>query len=159
MTDRADPDTLPILPTPVECAGALCVRVVGGTPEILLIRRGQPPRAGEWSIPGGRIEPGERVEAAVLRELTEETGVRAGLGPLVEIIETRFDGTAYRLHDYLCLWQGGDARAADDALEARWFTSDEVADLGMWPKTLEVVERALTLAPSIAGQPEGELRV
>ena len=127
------------LERPIECAGAICVR----DGQVLLIRRGQAPRAGEWSIPGGRIEVGESPGAATLRELIEETGVTGRLHSLVEVIDTVFDGRPYRLHDYCVLWQSGEPEAADDALEARWFTLAEARDLGMWPKTLEVCERAV----------------
>ena len=119
------------------------MRGEGATSRILLIRRARPPRAGEWSVPGGRIEPGERPGAAALRELREETGILATLGPLVEVVDAVFEGRAYRLHDYLCAWRAGEPCAGDDALEARWFTLAEARELGMWAKTLEIVERAL----------------
>ena len=133
---------------PVECAGAICVR----GDHVLLIRRGQPPRKGEWSIPGGRIEPGESPEDACVRELTEETGVTGAVAEEVEIIDTAFDGIPYRLHDYALFWVAGEPVAADDAADARWFTREEARTLGVWPKTLEVVERALDLLGG-AGQP------
>jgi 8-oxo-dGTP diphosphatase len=64
---RADP------PRPQACVGVVCLR----DDEVLLIRRGAPPLKGSWSLPGGRIEWGERAEDAALRELWEETGVEA----------------------------------------------------------------------------------
>jgi len=131
-----------ILPNLIHCAAAICIR----GEHVLLIRRGQAPRAGEWSIPGGRIEPGESPAAAALRELTEETGVTATLHSLIEVIDTTFDAIPYRLHDYACLWQAGEPVAADDADAAQWFTLDEATALGMWPKTLEVVEAAVKAA-------------
>ena len=128
--------------TPIPCSGALCIR----DGRVLLIRRGQPPRAGEWSVPGGRIEPGESPGAAALRELTEETGVSATLHSLLEVIPASFEGKTYHLHDYLCLWQNGEPVASDDATDARWFTLAEARALGMWPTTLRVVEAALARA-------------
>ena len=136
--------------TPIECAGAICVR----GDRVLLIRRGQPPREGEWSIPGGRIEAGESPEAACLRELTEETGVAGEVVGLVEVIDTAFDGRPYRLHDYVLRWQAGEPVAADDAMDARWFTREAARALGMWPKTLEVVEQALDMCADALGNPD-----
>jgi 8-oxo-dGTP diphosphatase len=78
-----------------------------------------------------------------LRELMEETGVTATLHSHIETIDTVFDAKPYRLFDYACLWVAGEPVAADDADDARWFTLAEARTLGMWPKTLEVVELAV----------------
>ena len=67
-----------MIPTPA--VGVVCLK----GDEVLLIRRGTPPRQGEWSLPGGRIEPGERLADAALRELREETDVEAELIGLIE---------------------------------------------------------------------------
>ena len=127
----------------VECAGVVCVRYDRAEPEALLIRRGQPPRAGEWSIPGGRIEPGEDERAAALRELREETGVEARLVDKLCTLEPTFEGRPYRLHDWRAAWVSGDAVAGDDASDARWFGADGARGLSMWETTLEVVLDAL----------------
>jgi 8-oxo-dGTP diphosphatase len=121
-----------------DCVGVICLR----GDEVLLIRRGQAPRKGDWSLPGGRIEPGESEEAAALRELAEETGVSATLGPKVATIDADFEGFRYRLHDYVAVWTGGTPRGADDALEARFFALSDIAALGMWDKTEAVIRDA-----------------
>lgn len=85
-----------------------------------MIRRGHPPRQGEWSIPGGKVEWGESLAEAALRELREETGVEAALAGLVEVYEIIEPDFHYVLVDYVAHWQAGDPVAADDADEARF---------------------------------------
>ncbi|MEM7728351.1 MAG: NUDIX domain-containing protein [Pseudomonadota bacterium] len=121
-----------------DCVGVICLR----GDDVLLIRRGQPPRKGEWSLPGGRIEAGESEAEAALRELAEETGVSAALGPKVATIDADFEGFRYRLHDYVAHWTEGEPRGADDALEARFVPVADIAALGMWAKTQSVIEDA-----------------
>lgn len=83
--------------------------------DVLLIRRGTPPLAGDWSIPGGRIEFGERAEAAALRELKEETGVTARLVGLADVVDAIFTARRtgevtrhYVLFDFAAVWLSGD---------------------------------------------------
>lgn len=121
-----------------DCVGIICFR----DDTVLLIRRANPPRAGEWSLPGGRIEPGERETDAALRELMEETGVTATLGEKVAVIDADFEGFSYRLHDYAAVWTGGEPYGADDALEARFVPVSDIGKLGMWPKTDAVIRDA-----------------
>jgi 8-oxo-dGTP diphosphatase len=120
------------------CVGVICFR--GDT--VLLIRRANPPRAGEWSLPGGRIEPGESEADAALRELTEETGVTARLGAKIAVIDADFEGFSYRLHDYAAVWISGEPCAADDALDARFVSVADIGALGMWDKTNAVIRDA-----------------
>ena len=122
-----------------DCVGVICFR----GDDVLLIRRGKAPRAGEWSLPGGRIEPGESEREAALRELAEETGVRAELGPKVATIDADFEGVSYRLHDYVARWVSGEPAGADDALEAAFVPMDAIGALRMWPKTEAVIRDAL----------------
>ncbi len=122
----------------IDCVGVICFR----GEDVLLIQRGTAPRKGEWSIPGGRIEVGESEREAALRELSEETGVIAELGPKVEVILADFEGFKYRLHDYVATWQKNEAVAGDDAAAARFTPPENLDGLGMWPKTREVIETA-----------------
>lgn len=121
-----------------DCVGVICVR--GDT--VLLIRRANPPRAGEWSIPGGRIEAGESERTAALRELSEETGVNATLGAKIAVINADFEEFSYRLHDYVAIWTDGEPQGADDALDTRFVPLSDIDALDMWPKTTAVIREA-----------------
>jgi len=128
------------LPAPVPCVGVVCLR----GDSVLLIRRGTPPRKGEWSLPGGRIEPGERAMDAALRELREETGVEAEITGLIDVIDGLFPdpGRHYVLIDYAARWLSGEPVAGDDAVEARFVALDEARALVDWSETLRVIRMA-----------------
>lgn len=134
MTDKAIKRT--------DCVGVICFRPGHNSDEVLLIRRGTAPRKGDWSLPGGRIEQGESEEQAALRELTEETGISARLGPKIATIDADFEGFAYRLHDYVAHWTSGTPIAADDAIDAKFVRMDAIAALNMWAKTEQVIRDA-----------------
>lgn len=112
---------------------------------VLLIRRGTPPRAGEWSLPGGRIEPGEPVRAAALRELGEETGVEAELVGLVDVVDGLFPPRHYVLVDFAAVWLSGEPRAGDDAAEAAFHPLSAVDTLVPWDETRRVIRDAASL--------------
>ena len=123
---------------PIDCVGVICFR----GDDVLLIKRGTPPRKGEWSIPGGRIEANETQCDAALRELFEETGIMAALESKVATIDAQFENYNYRLHDYAARWISGEPQFGDDAVDARFVSPEDLDDLGMWPKTREVIETA-----------------
>lgn len=128
------------LPSPVPCVGVVCLR----GDEVLLIRRGTPPRQGDWSLPGGRIEPGERAVDAALRELREETGVEAEITGLIDVVDGLFPeaGRHYVLIDYAARWVSGEPVAGDDAAEARFVGLDEVDSLIDWSETRRIIRMA-----------------
>jgi 8-oxo-dGTP diphosphatase len=128
------------LPTPVPAVGVVCLR----GDSVLLIRRGTPPRLGEWSLPGGRIEPGERAVDAALRELREETGVEAEITGLIDVVDGLFPeaGRHYVLIDYAARWVSGEPVAVDDALEARFVALDEIESLIEWSETRRIIRLA-----------------
>lgn len=111
------------------CVGAI---VLDGEGRLLLIRRGTAPGKGQWSLPGGRVEAGESDAQALVRELAEETGLEAAVGPLVGCVRRPApDGGTYEIRDYACIVHGGVLRAGDDAEDARWIAPELLADLDL----------------------------
>lgn len=130
---------------PVAAVGVICLRGGAEAREVLLIRRANPPRQGEWSLPGGRIEHGERAADAALRELREETGVEAELGGLVDVVDGLFGERHYLLVDYAARWASGEPRAGDDATEARFHPLEAIGGLGLWRETERVIAAAAAM--------------
>jgi 8-oxo-dGTP diphosphatase len=130
------------LPPPVPAVGVVCLR----GDEVLLIRRGAPPRLGEWSLPGGRIEPGEGVRAAALRELGEETGVEARLIGLIDVVDGIFPdaGRHYVLIDFVAEWISGEPVAGDDAADAAFVPVQRALELVTWSETRRIIEQAVS---------------
>lgn len=121
----------------VRCVGAIVHDEAG---RLLVIRRGHPPGAGLWSLPGGRVEPGESDADAVVRELAEETGLRVAPGTLVGSVDRPgADGATYDIRDYAATVTGGTLRAGDDADEARWVAPDELRRLPTTPGLLDAL--------------------
>ena len=133
---------------PIAGVGIVCFK--GG--DVLMIRRGKPPREGAWSLPGGRQKLGETVRECALRELGQETGVEAVVGPLVDVVDamTR-DGDGglqyhYTLVDFRADWRSGELRAGGDAADARWFAPAELEALDLWDETRRIIALARGLA-------------
>ena len=124
--------------TPIPAVGVVCFR----GDEVLLIRRGRPPRQGQWSLPGGRIEPGERAPDAALRELAEETGVRAEILGLVDVVDGLFADHHYVLIDYVARWTSGEPVAGDDAAEAAFVPFDQALNRVDWSETRRILKLA-----------------
>lgn len=118
---------------------------------VLLVRRAFPPRQGEWSLPGGRLELGESLTEGVAREVREETGLEVEVGVVVDVFDRvhRDEAGRIRYHfvivDFLCRPRGGTLAAADDAADVRWVPRAEVAALGVNAHAVGVIERAFDL--------------
>src|SRR5262245_44019958 len=121
---------------------------------VLLVKRGHAPLKGEWSLPGGAVEIGETLEAALVRELLEETGLAVDVGPVVEVldrIERTSDGRVqyhFVIIDYVCYASADTPICASDADEARWERRDELAAYHVTEKATSVIDTALSLAAS-----------
>ena len=118
----------------MNCAGAF-VRDDEG--RLLLVLRANEPSRGLWSVPGGRIEPGESARAAAAREVREETGLDVEVGELLQTV----DIGPYVVDDFAATVVGGTLRAGDDALDARWFAPAELRSLPLSPGLLAEFER------------------
>lgn len=93
--------------------------------EVILVQRRKEPQKGTWGYPGGSVEPGESLRDAALRELQEETGITAEVGPLIDVIEViGFDPEGHHHHfalvALLCHYLDGELQAGDDAADCRW---------------------------------------
>jgi len=124
---------------------------------IILIRRKYEPLKGHWSLPGGMVEVGETLEAALAREMLEETGLVVEVGPLVEVFDriTRDEEGRIRYHfvliDYLCRPTGGTLRAGSDVDAAVWADPAKLAEYALTDKATSVIQRGLTLAREAPG--------
>jgi 8-oxo-dGTP diphosphatase len=116
---------------------------------VFLIRRGQAPLLGEWSLPGGVLECGETLREAVVREAREETGLVVETGEMLGVYERviRGDDGRVRYHyvliDFLCRPAGGELEAASDAADVRWFTRDQLPALNLAYDANDVVLKGL----------------
>jgi len=119
---------------PVVCAGAV-IRDDAG--RLLLIQRGREPGFGRWSLPGGRVEPGETPAAAAAREVEEETGLVVAVGELLATVPIG----DYVVHDFAAVVTGGELRAGDDANDVRWCSLDDAALLPLTDNLLDELRR------------------
>jgi len=120
---------------------------------VLLVRRGRPPREGQWSLPGGGQRLGETLAEAARREVREETGLEVALGPVVATIDSIEQDEAgrvryhYTLVDFTAEAGEGTPVPGDDAADVRWFDLDALDALGLWSETVRVIRLARTFRP------------
>ncbi len=133
----------------VPCVGGIVTDADG---RVLLVRRGQEPAIGTWSIPGGRVEQGEDDAAATAREVLEETGLVVRVAEHVGTVERDApDGSVYLIQDYRCHpVEGADPAAVvagDDAADVGWFSSEEIRSLDCAPGLVEALTVWQVLPP------------
>jgi ADP-ribose pyrophosphatase YjhB (NUDIX family) len=118
---------------------------------VLLVRRGNEPLKGEWSLPGGAVEVGETLEAAIAREVLEETGLEVEVGPMIDVLDrVRVDPDGrvryhFVLIDYLCRPTGGTLCCATDAADATWAGLDDLVRFALAEPTLRMIDKATAL--------------
>ena len=113
--------------------------------QILLIRRGKPPRLGQWSLPGGLQDLGETVFECGRREVREETGTEVEITGVLDVIDSiqRDDAGRVRYHytlvDLAAEWRAGEPVAGDDAAAAAWADADDLARYRLWDETVRLI--------------------
>jgi ADP-ribose pyrophosphatase YjhB (NUDIX family) len=118
--------------------------VVAPDQRVLLVRRARAPSRGAWTLPGGKVEPGEPLMDAVVREVREETALDVRVVASLGVVRIEREGFVYDIHEHLCVpLDDRTPRASDDADDLRWATPDELPAL-LRPDAIAVVERGLT---------------
>jgi ADP-ribose pyrophosphatase YjhB (NUDIX family) len=119
--------------------------------QVLLIKRGKPPRVGQWSLPGGLQELGETVFEAARREIREECAIEIEPKAVIDIVDAITPGETgrirfhYTLVEVLAEWVSGEPVAGDDAMDCAWFDPAAVGELGMWEQTLRIILRGVDM--------------
>ena len=119
--------------------------------KILLIKRGNPPLAGEWSIPGGRLEEVETIIEAVNREVSEECNIKIDVHDIIDIFEyiERDEKNLVKYHyivfDFKATYVNGKLNYQSDAADAEWVNANELGDYKMKKETREMILKALNL--------------
>jgi ADP-ribose pyrophosphatase YjhB (NUDIX family) len=117
---------------------------------VLLVERGKEPLLGYWSLPGGAVETGERLEDALVREVFEETGLQVATGAIATVFERIMPDDSggceyhYVLIDFYCTIESGELRAGDDSNAVAWFPMNALPGLRMTEGTREVIEACCT---------------
>ncbi|MCG3108540.1 ADP-ribose pyrophosphatase [Metallosphaera sp. J1] len=115
--------------------------VIFNLDKVLLVRRLHPPNQDKWAIPGGKVEFGESIRDAVIRETAEETGLQVEPRVLMAVVEVFREGYHYVILDFICEVRGGELKASSDAGDARYFSLEEIRKLNVSSTTLEMLER------------------
>jgi 8-oxo-dGTP diphosphatase len=134
-------------PTRVPCVGVVVLDRHRAEPRLLVVQRGRPPAQGLWSIPGGRVEHGETLEQAAVREAEEETGLEVDVGPALGQVDLPGLGDqVYAVTDFSATVAGVDdehepqAQAGDDAADVRWVTRAELQALPTSPGLVDTLQ-------------------
>jgi 8-oxo-dGTP diphosphatase len=128
--------------------------VVFKNENVLLIQRNKPPKAEEWSIPGGAQSLGEKMIDTAAREVLEETNITIDnieLLKVVDFIDKDKNGTVrfqYSLIDFMADYKSGILTAGDDALNAKWVPINELNRYNLWSETIQLIEDAIVLRKS-----------
>jgi ADP-ribose pyrophosphatase YjhB (NUDIX family) len=129
--------------------------------KVVLVKRRYEPLAGQWSLPGGRLELGETLEAGLAREMLEETGLRVDVGPVIDVFDRilldpeRKVRYHYVLIDYLCRPIGGSLAHGSDVAAAEFADPADLTQYRLTPKATAVIEKAVARARTHQWEPNG----
>lgn len=138
---------------PVRAVGAV-VRDAAG--RILLVKRGHAPQKGRWTLPGGSVEAGETLQAAVAREVREETAITVEVGEeLGRLSSPTADGRMFEIHDFAATWVSGTVVAGDDAADARWVAVDDLGALELTDGLIGYLQQFGVVPPDSSPGPRG----
>ena len=143
MSSRAYPDR------PFVGVGAV---IVDGAARVLLVKRRFEPLAGQWSLPGGAVDVGETLQACVMREMREETGLDVEVGPVIEVFDRIMHDAGgrvqyhYVLVDYVCRPVGGTLTAASDVADVAWVETGALGEFKLTDKAMTVIAQGIALA-------------
>lgn len=141
---------------PASRVPAVSAIVTDAAGRVLLVRRSNPPEAGRWTLPGGRVEPGERLEEAAAREVLEETGLRVRVVAEAGVLERAApDRGVFEIHAFVVEYLGGLPVAASDAAGVRWATPEELATIELTRGLRELLAQ-WRLRPTVAKHPPPE---
>jgi acetyl-CoA carboxylase carboxyl transferase subunit beta len=126
--------------------GASAVIVADGA--ILLVQRGHEPQLGRWSVPGGRVEPGETLAEAAQREAYEETGLEVRIGAELWSLEIPDGDRTFEVHDFAATVTGGTLGAGDDAADVRWVPFEDLGDLPLTDGLMGYLTRGGVVPPA-----------
>lgn len=130
----------------VACVGAV---VSDGHHRIVVIRRGHAPSQGLWSLPGGRVEPGESLEEAARREVKEETGLDVTIVQVAGRLDIPHGEVVYDVTDFRATVVGRTTLVSgDDAVDARWVTRQELSELPCSPGLVEALDAWAVWTPA-----------
>jgi 8-oxo-dGTP diphosphatase len=119
---------------------------------VLLVRRDTEPLRGEWSVPGGMLELGEKLRDGIRREVQEETGLDVEVGEVLDVFDSIFADALgrtqyhYVLIDYLCRPLSGEAHAGSDVSDVRWVNTEALPAMGLRASIEGVVKKGLAIA-------------
>jgi len=146
VSSRAYPDR------PFVGVGAV---IVDDAARVLLVKRRFEPLAGQWSLPGGAVDVGETLEACVIRELREETGLEVEVGRVIEVFDRIMHDAEgrvqyhYVLVDYVCRPVGGTLTAASDVADVAWVEAAALAEFRLTDKAISVIGQGIALAAEV----------
>ncbi|HEY1730167.1 MAG TPA: NUDIX hydrolase [Terriglobales bacterium] len=133
---------------PIIGVGAVIVQ----SGRVLLVRRDTEPLRGEWSVPGGMLELGEKLRDGIRREVQEETGLDVEVGEVLDVFDSIFTDPLgrtqyhYVLIDYLCKPLSGEAHAASDVSDVRWVSAEALPAIGLRESIEQVVRKGLAIS-------------